>query len=188
MKRNTPWGEADHVRQIANGIISFSTPRHGGILLTDARRQEMPAALRDVPTFAGGNWYEEDCDAGLVVLAFPQFFSPYTVRCAYRQVGRMAVTTLDNMKYYPRWVGLFDRWTGRTRSLAREITYKWEDDHKGQWESGSAWTVRREDDYHWGMEFTQVGTGKCEQRLVTGPEYLATPEVVENLPGVPYQP
>jgi hypothetical protein len=34
----------------------------------------MPEPYRAVPTFAGGNWYEEDCDWALVALSFPELF------------------------------------------------------------------------------------------------------------------
>ncbi len=41
----------------------------------------MPTLLRE-NTWAGDGWFEEDCDYGLVVLAFPQFFTGYERFCA----------------------------------------------------------------------------------------------------------
>ena len=35
----------------------------------------MPRSLREFSTFAGGNAYEEDCDAAIIIAAFPQHFS-----------------------------------------------------------------------------------------------------------------
>lgn len=72
----TPWGLADHVTEIAPGIVSYSTPSHGGIHLSDARLAAMPKLLRELKTWAGPGWYEEDCDWSVVALAFPQFFKP----------------------------------------------------------------------------------------------------------------
>src|SRR5262249_10518127 len=74
---NTPWGFAQHVFDVAAGITSIQTAGHGGILLSPERRAMMPPAIRDIQTFAGGNWYEEDCDSALVALAFPQYFPDY---------------------------------------------------------------------------------------------------------------
>ena len=71
---NTPWGKADGSKVIADGIVAYHTPSHGGLWISDERRTQMPDELRNIPTFAGGNWYEEDCDWAIVALAFPQYF------------------------------------------------------------------------------------------------------------------
>ena len=62
----TPWGKPDQQTVIAEGIVKVYTPSHGGIWLSQARRDSMPDQYRDIPTFAGGNWYEEDCDWAIV--------------------------------------------------------------------------------------------------------------------------
>ena len=78
-KKRTPWGTAQTEEQIADGITMYTTASHGGIKISPARRREMPEKVRNEPTFAGGNWYEEDCDVALVVYSFPQYFKPETV-------------------------------------------------------------------------------------------------------------
>jgi hypothetical protein len=78
----TPWGESQHADQIAEGIVFYSTASHGGILLSPERRNEMPVKFRNEPTWAGGNWYEEDCDVSLVIYCFSQYFKPKTVEHA----------------------------------------------------------------------------------------------------------
>jgi hypothetical protein len=70
-----PWGKVEFPAEIAPGIWTLSTPSHGGIVVSAERRAAMPAQLRDFQTFAGGNWYEEDCDWCVVALAFPEYFS-----------------------------------------------------------------------------------------------------------------
>lgn len=70
-----PWGKVESPHEIAPGIWTVSTPSHGGILVSAERRAAMPTHLRDFQTFAGGNWYEEDCDWSVVALAFPEYFS-----------------------------------------------------------------------------------------------------------------
>lgn len=83
----TPWGRSQEVDEIAPGITWVSTAGHGGIKLSDARRMEMPQHIRELQTFAGGNWYEEDCDAALVVIAFPQYFSANALEQAQKIAG-----------------------------------------------------------------------------------------------------
>ncbi|HYH64393.1 MAG TPA: hypothetical protein VD866_06815 [Urbifossiella sp.] len=85
---HTPWGVAQHVTEIAPGIVSYSTASHGGIHLSDERVAEMPAALQDFVPFGGpqpgpGRWYEEDCDWSVVCLAFPQFFTESDAQAAH---------------------------------------------------------------------------------------------------------
>jgi len=65
----TPWGVADWSQKIARGIMSYSTPRHGGIHLSSSRQNEMPEALK-----VESGWYEEDCDWCLVAIAYPDLF------------------------------------------------------------------------------------------------------------------
>ena len=80
----TPWGQSDHTKEIAPGIIFYSTPSHGGAFVPAEIRAEWPQALRDFKTFAGGDWYEEDCDVQLVILAHPESFKAATVADAVR--------------------------------------------------------------------------------------------------------
>jgi hypothetical protein len=65
----TPWGPADDARTVAEGIVSVSTPSHGGIWVSEARQLQMPRAFRQQ-----GNWYEEDCEWALVAASFPSEF------------------------------------------------------------------------------------------------------------------
>jgi hypothetical protein len=66
---HTPWGAADYVHVVADGITEYSTPSHGGIGITQSRLMEMPPALRD------GLWYEEDCAVAKVVVGLSKYFS-----------------------------------------------------------------------------------------------------------------
>jgi len=65
----TPWGAADHIQEIAEGITMYSTASHGGMRISEARLEQMPKALRD------GEWYEHDCAICRVITAFPDVFS-----------------------------------------------------------------------------------------------------------------
>lgn len=62
----TPWGSADVVNHLAPGIASVHTASHGGIKLSPERNAMVPAALR-----RRSGWYEEDCEAHIVMMTFP---------------------------------------------------------------------------------------------------------------------
>ena len=82
MAKSTPWGPSQHEEAVAPGIVFYSTAGHGGYHLD---RDRMAAFHRLFPTFitfAGGPWFEEDCDAAAVVIAFPEHFSEDSLRCA----------------------------------------------------------------------------------------------------------
>ncbi len=81
MTTSTPWGPAQHVRKIADGITECSTASHGGILISVERKAAMPDCLRSLKPYAGALAYEEDQDWALVALAFPEHFDPR--RCWY---------------------------------------------------------------------------------------------------------
>lgn len=80
----SPWDKIQRALEVAPGIVFVSTAGHGGYWISSARRQSMPAAIRQIETFAGGNWYEEDCDWSLIVLAFPDLFPPAACDAAIR--------------------------------------------------------------------------------------------------------
>ena len=69
--KDTPWGPAEHAAPLGNGVLSVSTPRHGGLFLPDKVFYEIPTPVRET-LFAGtaspgANWAEEDCDLPVVM-------------------------------------------------------------------------------------------------------------------------
>lgn len=78
---HTPWGEADSSRQIAVGIMEYTTPSHGGLHVSPSRLRQMPEPYR-----LWGGWYEEDCEWAMVAVSFPEFFSPHAVETALQMV------------------------------------------------------------------------------------------------------
>jgi hypothetical protein len=85
---DTPWGVADHIEEIAPGIVSYSTPSHGGYWLSPERIAEMPKPLREFQPWAGPGYYEEDCDWSIVCLAFPQYFPDDAIPHALKTLER----------------------------------------------------------------------------------------------------
>jgi hypothetical protein len=66
----TPWGKADHVKEVTPGIWQVGTPGHGGYKLDRAHNLKVHPAWRNA-----GGWYEEDCDWARVVLTFPELYT-----------------------------------------------------------------------------------------------------------------
>ena len=63
---SSPWGAVQYGSVLADGIISVSTAGHGGVRISVERLRQMPPALRN----GRHRWFEEDCEAALVGLAF----------------------------------------------------------------------------------------------------------------------
>jgi hypothetical protein len=74
---STPWGPADDVEAVAPGITWYSTPSHGGFRLDAKRRAQLAPAVRkydECSRFTSPGWFEEDVEAALVILSFPEAF------------------------------------------------------------------------------------------------------------------
>jgi hypothetical protein len=82
-KKSTPWGRADQKEKVCRGINFYSTPSHGGYKVSEGMLKKMPERLR-----LDGGWYEEDCEAYKVIVAFPQYFTEALVVIAKRNVEK----------------------------------------------------------------------------------------------------
>ena len=67
--KQTPWGTADYVQMVKEGIYKVGTPSHGGYKLDRERNNQMPKHMRNP-----GGWYEEDCEWSKVALVFPEIY------------------------------------------------------------------------------------------------------------------
>ena len=68
---STPWGAIQRRRMVVKGVVRITTASHGGYYVAPWKAALMPEMLRLCATFAGGTWYEEDCDTAIVHAAFP---------------------------------------------------------------------------------------------------------------------
>jgi hypothetical protein len=118
--KHSPWGTPHDWQCLADGIWFVSTASHGGIWLSPDRRKAMPPEIRSIPTFAGGPWYEEDCDWALVALAFPEAFSAESLSGAIRTARHYHADTLDLDAYLATEVGqrCAQRCAGRAQEAA----------------------------------------------------------------------
>ena len=77
VRMETPWGEAQGVRELLRGIWFVDTPGHGGAFLSPERQERMHPLLRTTHPYHGlaNQWYEEDCDLLRVLLNFGEEFA-----------------------------------------------------------------------------------------------------------------
>lgn len=70
--QSSPWGSVQSQRELAPGIIQVSTAGHGGIWLSLERQVQLPAWALEVPSgyCPKPMWWEEDCEAMIVVYVF----------------------------------------------------------------------------------------------------------------------
>jgi hypothetical protein len=111
----TPWGMSDYQKTLAPGIISYSTPGHGGIHVEEKLNLKVHPKLRN-----SEGWYEEDCEWAKVAFTFPHAFKPDHVL--------IAKETLKNWlpHEYEAATGIKVN-LGESRALREEI---WKEAHK----------------------------------------------------------
>jgi hypothetical protein len=80
-KLYTPWGYADSVSEVVPGILSVTTPGHGGYKLDRKRNAAVHSAWR-----RKGGWYEEDNEWAIVVFTFKGEFPAESVEQAVYKV------------------------------------------------------------------------------------------------------
>lgn len=181
MAIRTPWGTADHTEELAPGILSTSTPSHGGYRLTAVRQMQLESRLpagvgAQAGEESGGHtWYEEDCDWSLVALAFPQHFpKDAEIRAAVR-----TVECSDRMftgKHGCRqgiWAPMA-AWLKSDEPQAkaiRERVARFEAAHADHWQSGSLGSVPHSAGVYpsgcWWVSFTRVCDQKRREEIVT---------------------
>lgn len=71
----TPWGPVQDLTHIADGIVEVGTGSHGGMKLSPQRNRQVPTALR-----TSSGWYEEDCEAQIVLMTFPDEYAASRTR------------------------------------------------------------------------------------------------------------
>lgn len=82
--RSTPWGQADQIEQIGDGIYFASTPSHGGYFVPSNLLPAIPEQRQQRALYWSGsrNWFEEDCEWASVALAFPALFDQRALQAA----------------------------------------------------------------------------------------------------------
>ncbi|MCX7428804.1 MAG: hypothetical protein NTW96_24660 [Planctomycetia bacterium] len=105
----TPWGPTQDATEYAPGIVFHSTAGHGGFHLGLTAMRRFRNALPRFKTFAGGPWFEEDCDACSVVVVFPEAFDEERVRNCEEIVRSMAKHGYANSAAVAHWLNSKER-------------------------------------------------------------------------------
>lgn len=101
MRKNTPWGIADNVITLADGIISYSTPTHGGIWLSASRQKELTNMIGHVPNWLGTQeWWEEDCDWAVPYTCFASVIKDN--KDVYNYESNLCTAKRIIINYYPK--------------------------------------------------------------------------------------
>ena len=76
---NTPWGIANYIEPVCDGVVAFYTPSHGGFYVDPDHLHKIPSHWRAASFNGQGKkgWFEEDVDWAMVALSFPKGFSQY---------------------------------------------------------------------------------------------------------------
>ena len=147
---STPWGMAQEVTKLGEGIWSVTTASHGGIRLGREREAEMRDEFPGFVPFAGWPWLEEDCDAVLAVLLWPELFAPAQVWSAVRSGDRVVITNGGVAWPVRGWLN----GTARGRGVLRRVAV-WQCQNPDLWLRGGGCTSGR----YWVSDWTNVADG-----------------------------
>lgn len=158
---HSPWGRVDWQAQPMPGVINLSTSSHGGYFLGVDRWQALKARFPSFLPHAGAPWLEEDQDAVLVPLTFPDEVDGWAL---YRAVA--SVRSMASGRYWkpPRhWLDVAD-WLLMSPDgkavVAKAV--QWEREHAHLWQVGSMGTGPGKPG--WSVSLTRIGDGKRQQR------------------------
>ena len=93
----TPWGESDSKVKLAEGIISYGTPSHGGIWLSSERQAQLPKGLDNF--LHDLRWWEEDCDWIVPYIIFKNDIEQYGK--AYKFTENLASAYIIARHHHP---------------------------------------------------------------------------------------
>lgn len=97
MRKQTPWGQADGGEVLAEGVISYSTPSHGGIWLSAERRKQLPAGINNF--LHNTEWWEEDCDWCVPYIVFKDDIQEYGK--AYKFIENLSAAYVIAKRWHP---------------------------------------------------------------------------------------
>ena len=84
---NTPWGDADNVTDMGNGILSVSTPSHGGLMVPKDMAKHIPQAVRS--SFMNKDkkavWAEEDCEMTIAIAFLFDHLDPWKLEMEFSE-------------------------------------------------------------------------------------------------------
>jgi len=128
--KETPWGPAQQTTKKGEGIWFHSTSSHGGIELSPDNQERLMALFPNLSGYCCPQWLEEDEDAHLATLAFPESFSPENVTHAFEALPNRR----DNKEGFTTYL------TSPAGIKAAAIAKKFAASVSDQWECGGSCT------------------------------------------------
>lgn len=149
---STPWGMAQQVTKLGDQLWSVTTASHGGLRLGLRREEEVKREFPGFIPFAGWPWLEEDCDAGVAMLLWPELFSELSVWCAVRAVQARTEVQSKTGEPWPLlgWLNGAER----GRALLRRVA-AWQCNHQDVWVRRGGHTDGR----YWVSDWENVSGG-----------------------------
>ncbi len=93
----TPWGASDSQATLAEGIVSYGTPSHGGIWLSPERQAQLPQGIDNF--MHDLRWWEEDCDWVVPYILFKDDIAKQGT--AYQFTENLASAYTIAKRYHP---------------------------------------------------------------------------------------
>ena len=162
--RETPWGTAQQLHYHGEGVIRCSTAGHGGLWLSPERWNYLCGLFPAFNGYAPDQWLEEDMDANLACLAWPELFPAQSVFYAVR-TGRNYQPSMPDERDYmasPKaWLASGAPEAAKALTIAADFATT----IVGLWESGSMCSGHGVKD--WSVHFTRTNDGgQTEKRFV----------------------
>lgn len=100
MDIETPWGKAQTIDRVTDGILIVSTASHGGILLTPERLATMPNDMRRPLYLERYAPFEEDCDWCMPVLVFEAEFRAFYTKEGIKMADEIFSAAKQTLKHW----------------------------------------------------------------------------------------
>jgi len=170
---HTPWGSPQSKATIAAGIVLYTTNRHGGYWLAKHREQARRNRFPEFATSSGGPWYEQDTDAHIVALTFPELFEVDQLAAAVRTLRAYAKRPIYRLPS-PGWrcaVNWIDGGTKDANEVIRRVMER-ERECQHLWERASYWPASQAEYPRgtWGATFRKPSTGETKTVYIRYPD------------------
>lgn len=135
----TPWGPSQHSHEFAPGIVFYSTASHGGYHLSTERWKDFTA----IPQFANwpSPWLEEDCDASLVYLRWPEMATDEQIHDAVCMVSVVSSWGHARWKALLAWLDQQTELLARAQAHLNAVAEMWQRGSMGTTKKPGVWWV-----------------------------------------------
>lgn len=156
----TPWGTPQYTKELIPGVFLVSTAGHGGMVLSEERVGEIKALFPNYKPCENFKYLEEDLDATLVILAWPDEFNEQD--CYFAYCTAKSLENSYNQGLSRNGVNYWDTEEGKKVVEKYRSFLK---NNEGEWERGGMASCEE----GWEVFFRNIATK--ERRTVIFPRY-----------------